>query len=60
VWLNDQIGAFQLQLEGGRKTKEARGVFQRFIGALNGASSCPGVDGFTEDDWRGLEALERD
>ena len=40
--LRDQLGAFRTRLEEGRKTSE----------------KCPGVAGFTEDDWRRLDAIK--
>jgi uncharacterized protein YjbI with pentapeptide repeats len=56
--LGDQIGFVRKRMEQGRKSGEGKGLFGSLAETLATTQSCPGVAGFTETDWRWLDAIK--
>ena len=56
--LGKSFGSIRARMEESRKNPGHDSLLGRLKKWLVGAHTCPGVDGFTEDDWRQLEAIK--
>jgi uncharacterized protein YjbI with pentapeptide repeats len=56
--IGDQLDRVRDRMKAARKAGDSSGLLERLAGALRIPKLCPGVAGFTEDDWRRLEAIK--